>query len=438
MSSMNQCIIGITYLFIIYLITYTIYLFIITIIENVNHAKYLKRQKLSNRLKDDYYIPVSILLTTSNDEKIIVEKVKELLSLKYKSYEIIIIDSNSKDKTCEKLIKQLELQKIDRPIRKVIKTKEITEIYQTIEQGKRITLLKKEDGGKADAINAGINAASYPYLISIDTSFSWPTNILENLFSPILENDNVVACSGITEIGKIKRRKNDQYNYCFPKNYLEAGQVLEYSKASFLTKEKELDLVGLKSLTLLKKDAVLAVLGHDPNSTGENFELIGKIKESYALQKEECNLKCAPNAVCFIETQKNMGDIQKTREMWQQSLIQNKARRKKEKKQHHNKLLYWVFLWYELYAPFIKGIGFISTLVACILHLINVHQVLLFFLSYLIVTGTLAAYTLEENLQGSETKIGTFQLIYSALIERTILSIGTFFPKLTALFRSKK
>ena len=162
--------------------------------------KHRNYRKLSNRLNDDYYVPISILVPAHNEELTVVATVKSLLELHYRLYEIIVIDDGSTDNTAKELIEHFHMKKINRPVRKQIKTKSLTEIYEADEYKVKLTLVRKENGGKADALNVGINMSECTYFMSLDADSMLQDDSLENIAKPILEDERIIACGGVVRI----------------------------------------------------------------------------------------------------------------------------------------------------------------------------------------------------------------------------------------------
>lgn len=272
----------VNFFFVLYLIGYSTYLFLSATVGSAILYKYRNYRKLSNRLKHEYYVPISILVPAYNEELTVVETVKSLLELDYKLYEVIVVDDGSTDKTKEVLIDFFHMTKINRPIQKQLKSKEIKEIYETVNQRIKVTLLVKENGGKADALNAGINAANFPYFTCMDADSMLQKDSLENIVRPILSDDRIVACGGIVRIANgLKLEEGYVNEYHLPKNILTSMQVLEYDR-SFLASRILFDqfngnLIISGAFGLFKKDIVIAAGGYDADTVGEDFELVIKL-----------------------------------------------------------------------------------------------------------------------------------------------------------------
>lgn len=121
---------------------------------------------------------------------------KSLLALDYQLYEIIVVDDGSKDKTSQSLIEAFGMQQIRQPIQRRIACQPEEFIYTTLDQKVPLTLIRKKNGGKADALNMGINASRYPYFICMDADSVLQYNSLREIVRPVLEDDNVVAVGG--------------------------------------------------------------------------------------------------------------------------------------------------------------------------------------------------------------------------------------------------
>lgn len=402
-------------IFIIYCIYLSITFLIQTLKELSSLSKSKKQVTLKNKLNHSYYVPLSILVATHNNEDSIIDSVSSLLDLNYKLYEIIVIDDNSTDQTVEHLIKEFHLKKIKRPIRNQLKTKNVKEVYQTINSNIKITLLKKEHGGKADAFNVGINVSSYPYFTCIDSNYLVEENTIENLASPILEEDKVVMSQKLVRVGSIEL-KNKNLKYNFPKSFLEKGQVLEYDKIA-QNNQKE-----LPSFVIFKKDIVLASLGFDSNCIGENFELIKKIKHNSQNKEKKAVFKYQPHAIASIKVSSKLSEFVSTRRKYTKGLLQIKS-----------KFLYFVNL--------LKLLGFINLVMCCYLQFIDTKLVLLFLGSSLLFYGCLSYCNFIIKLTFENVKISLLDIlktISASLIEVVILNPLIFFANITYFFKKKE
>ena len=423
--------INITFLFILYLIATSFYLMIATIRESFALRKFQKQQRFSNRLNHDYLIPVSIILATHNDGKKAVATVRSLLSLNYKLYEIVIVDDQSNDNTVSHLIESFHLKAVEKPIRRQLQTKDVLEVYQTQNEKVKITLLKKEHGGFADTFNVGINTADYPYFICMNTNFSLSGDSLQNLVLPILEDEHVVACTGIVRIGKMKEEKKG-FRFMLPKGILRKAQVLEYNRFAFLSKQHNEDF-GLPSFVLFQKKLIIYILGFDEDAVGENFELIRKIKEYSLVQQDDFVIKNAPNAVAFLSVPKSIFGFIRQRMNWNHGLSKNMLRYKKD--------VSFRCSVHEFYLPFIELIGIVAMIFTALLQLVDLSFIGLFIGSYILFCALLSLSIFLLKLWTEKTSLSFVDFIntfIASIVEVSVLKILSYMAKLLSFFGKDK
>ena len=126
--------------------------------------KYLSKNKFTDYrilAKSPFAPSVSILAPAYNEGKTIVENVRSLLSIYYSNLEVIIINDGSKDDCLEQLIKAYDLYKVEQFVHQQIPTKDIRGIYKSKQSVyHKLIVVDKVNGGKADALNVGINISS--------------------------------------------------------------------------------------------------------------------------------------------------------------------------------------------------------------------------------------------------------------------------------------
>jgi len=188
--------------FLIYLLLYASYLFASVTVGGFRLYKLEKMAQIKNELKHEFYFPVSILVPAYNEEVTIIDSVESLLNLKYRLYEIIVIDDGSADRTTELMVDHFQMKKVSRPIRRMVDCEMQEAIYECRVKNIKITLIRKKNGGKGDALNMGINAAEYPYFLCMDADSMLQSDSIERIVQPIMEDDDVVAVGGLIRIAQ--------------------------------------------------------------------------------------------------------------------------------------------------------------------------------------------------------------------------------------------
>ncbi len=382
---------GVGYFFIAYLIGYSTFLFLSVLVGSVDLYKRDRQEKLKSILPTDYYLPISIIVPAHNEEVTVVDTVRSLLSLEYHVYEIIVVDDGSTDKTAEVLAKAFDMHLIHRPIRRRINCQHEEYVYETRSQKVPLTLIRKKNGGKADSLNMGINAANYPYFICMDADSVLQYDSLRHIAQPVLENGNVVAVGGLVRISNDVELENGRVTrYRLPRNILAFMQVLEYDR-SFLASRILFDhfngsLIISGAFGLFKKDTVIAAGGYDSSTMGEDMELVVKLHEYCTLNHIDYAIRYTTDAVCWTQVPERLSDLFKQRRRWHLGLFQSLFKHRVMFSNHRfgavSFISYLYFLIYELLSPFIEIFGVFTMALAWCFDLINVPFMLLFFLIY--------------------------------------------------------
>ena len=386
------------YFFIAYLIGYSTFLFLSVIVGSLDLYKRNRQEKFKSILPTDYYLPISIIVPAHNEEITVVDTVRSLLALDYRSYEIIVVDDGSSDATSEVLAEAFDMHVVHRPIRRRIECRREECVYETSAQKVPLTLIRKENGGKADALNMGINASTFPYFICMDADSVLQYDSLRRIAQPVLEDGKVVAVGGIVRISNDVELENGRVKrYRLPRSILAFMQVLEYDR-SFLASRILFDrfngsLIISGAFGLFKKDTVIAVGGYDNKTMGEDMELVVKLHEYCTINGIDYAIRYATDAICWTQVPERLRDLCKQRKRWQLGLFQSMYKHRIMFCNYRfgavSYVSYIYFLIYELLSPFIEVFGVFTMVLAWWCDLINVPFMLLFFLIYAVFGGVL-------------------------------------------------
>ena len=390
-DSVKLLLTGVGYFFIAYLIGYSTFLFLSVIVGSLNLYKHHRQEQFKSILPSDYYVPISIIVPAYNEEITVVDTVRSLLTLEYRAYEIIVVDDGSKDRTSEVLAKAFDMHLVHRPIRRQVDCQREEFIYETRAQKVPLTLIRKKNGGKADTLNMGINAANFPYFICMDADSVLQYDSLRRIVLPVLADGNVVAVGGIVRISNDVELENGRVQrYRLPRNILAFMQVLEYDR-SFLASRILFDrfngsLIISGAFGLFKKSTVIAVGGYDRKTLGEDMELVVKLHEYCTSNSIPYSIRYASDAICWTQAPERMRDLCKQRRRWHLGLFQSMYKHRTMFSNHRfgavSFVSYLYFLIYELLSPFIEIFGVCTMALAWWFDLINVPFMVLFFLIY--------------------------------------------------------
>lgn len=220
--------------FVAYMIGYASFLFLSVTVGSSALYGAKRRNALKNELRGEYYVPVSIIVPAHNESVTIESTVRSLLALDYRTYEIIVVDDGSTDDTAQILRDAFRMFRINRPIQRRLRCQQVEAVYETRAWKTPITLIQKRNGGKADALNMGINASRYPYFLCMDADSVLQRDSLEKIVRPVLEDDRVVAVGGaVRPCNGAEIEDGAVVRYRMPNKLLPCMQVLEYDR-SFL------------------------------------------------------------------------------------------------------------------------------------------------------------------------------------------------------------
>lgn len=429
--------------FFFYMFIYALVVFFNTLCAALNLDELFKKRKYINRdiiANRNNYIPISIIVPAFNEDVTILSTIESLRTLDYPELEIIVVNDGSKDNTCEKVINHYNLKKVIRPIRKQVQSKNEIDIYEN-NDNIRITLVDKENGGKSDALNMGINISRYPLFICLDADSVLQHDSLKKIVVPFLESDQVVAVGGnikvanqvvITEgkIVKIKRIKNPIVIF----------QIIEYFRV-FLTSRVAFNhfnanLIISGAFGIYRKKAVIGVGGYSRETVGEDMDLVVKLHSFFKKNSIPYRITYVPEAICWSQVPEKLSMLKSQRKRWHvgmgQALRAHRFMLFKPSYGIVGMIAYPYFLIFEYITPLLEIIGITTIAISFMLKLINIK----FFLSYLlfyIIYNIVASFVaiLLENYMFSEnmSKVLMIKLMIFSLFE----CLG--FRQLCSIFR---
>jgi len=382
-------------------------LFLVSLMEVVRFVRRTFFSDYQQILKSEMTLPISIVVPAHNEERGIVDTVRSLLQLNYGEFEVLVVNDGSKDGTLEQLVRAFNLRTTDRIYRRTLPTQKVRGIYASLEVP-NLTVVDKEQGGKSDALNAGINLSRYPLFCSVDADSVIEENALLRVVKPFMEHpEEMVAVGGIVRIiNGCEVRDGRVVKIGLPRRVLPVFQVVEYLRA-FLS--GRIGWSVLRSLLIIsgafglyKKSEVIAVGGYDSNTDTEDLELVVKLHEGLKKRKVKYRIVFVPDPVCWTEVPEKFKTLLMQRNRWHRGLLQSF-------RLHWRMLLnpkYGVigtlalpyFLLFEMLGPFVEVLGYLSVILAWLLGILNMEFFLLFLLVAVFygVFLSIAAVLLEE------------------------------------------
>ena len=369
--------------------------------------------------------PISILLPGYNEEAGIVESVRSLLSLRYPQFELIVINNGSTDDTLDRLREAFELVPIHRAMRDSIQTAPVRGTYVGRHHTELI-VIDKVNGGKADALNSGLGAASHPYVCCVDADAILEPDALLLVAKPILDDPElVVATGGIVRIVNGCRVENGRITEVrLPSSRLATLQVIEYFRAFLIGRIGWSRIGSLIIISgafgLFRRSVVEAVGGWWTGTVGEDAELVVRIHRYLRAQDEPYRIVFVPDPVCWTEVPEDFGTLSRQRRRWQRGLGETLWRHRvvlsRPRYGTVGLLAFPYFLVFEFLGPVIEVLGFAVVVVAPLTGRAS-YTFLVAFLVVSILLGTLlstASLALEEmGLRRHRTRDVFRMLVFS-------------------------
>lgn len=350
--------------------------------------------------------PVTLIAPAYNEEATCVEAVRSLLTLEYPEYEILVVNDGSKDRTLEALAAAYDLIPAVRLPTASIATAAVRGVYRSRHYA-NLWVIDKENGGKADALNVGINHCRTPYFCGMDADTLLERDALARAIRPFLENRHTVAAGGIIRIVNGCTVKYGAVTAVrLPKNKTAAMQVLEYLRA-FLSARmgwSALDsmLIISGAFGVFRRSAVVEVGGYYTDTVGEDMELVVRLHRHFLEKKQPYRIAFVPDPVAWTECPEDLKVLGRQRDRWQRGLYQTLARHKvmmlNPRYGRIGMLAFPYFFFLEMLGPVVEVAGYFTFALAFIVGRYDgVHAAA--FMSVAIVFGianSIAAVGLEE------------------------------------------
>lgn len=272
--------------------------------------------------------PVSILVPAYNEEAGIVPSIRSLLSINYPEYEIVVINDGSKDNTLKTVIESLDMIKIEKAVRKQVSSNEIIQVYRS-KIYENLIVVDKMNGGKADALNAGINVATYPYFCSLDGDSIIERDAFAKVMKPIIDSkQEVIAVGGSVRIANgCKIERGEVMNVALSKRPLVVMQVIEYLRAFLMGRiglsRHNLLLIISGAFGVFHRDSVVKVGGYRTNTVGEDMDLVVRLHGWTREEKSGKRIVYVPDPVCWTEAPESTKILRRQRSRWHRGLFES-------------------------------------------------------------------------------------------------------------------
>jgi cellulose synthase/poly-beta-1,6-N-acetylglucosamine synthase-like glycosyltransferase len=334
--------------FLFYFLLYNTYTLSLVVLS----ARQVRRRVAGHFVEDldlidegDLTKPLTMIVPAFNEEVTIVDSVTNLVQCDYPRHEVVVVNDGSGDRTLERLQQAFHLRRTDIPYRDAIATAPVRGMYEAtipLPPGLiRLVVIDKENGGKADALNAGINASIAPYFVSLDADSILDQRALKELMRIVQEDPRVVAVGGQVAIANGCTIQNSRVvRVGVPARSLARFQMVEYLR-SFTTGRTALDrmdaiLILSGVFAVFEKESVIRAggyltpfvrhriteeyVGKGVGTVCEDMEIVVRLHRYVRDKLQGRRIAFLPHPVAWTEVPETLESLRKQRGRWYRGL----------------------------------------------------------------------------------------------------------------------
>jgi cellulose synthase/poly-beta-1,6-N-acetylglucosamine synthase-like glycosyltransferase len=370
------------------------------------YSRRIKTLDLEDLLATAGAPPITLVAPAYNEAATCVEATRSLLTLNYAEYEILVVNDGSTDATLRTLTEEFELEPAPRAPTATLPSRPVRGTYHS-RRHPNLWVLDKENGGKADTLNAGLNFCRTPLFCAMDADSLLEREALTRIVRPFLEDSTTVAAGGIIRIvNGCRVTAGTVTEVRLPRSWLARFQVLEYLRA-FLAGRMgwsalHATLIISGAFGLFRRQAVVDIGGYATDTVGEDMELVVRLHRWFRERRLPYRIEFVPDPVAWTECPETLRVLGRQRDRWQRGLAETLVR-------HRAMLLnprygvvglvaYPYFFFLEMCGAAVEVAGYVTFALAVVLHRANASYVVAF-LMVAIVLGialSIAAVGLEE------------------------------------------
>ena len=413
---------------------------------SLRRSRYRERYaRIEDMLSTRMAPPVSIVIPAYNEEAGIVDSIRSMSIVRYPRLELVVVNDGSTDSTLETLIEAFELEQVRIPYRPDLDTAKIRGIYRG-RSGVEMTVIDKENGGRADALNAGINAARYPYILCTDADVILDADCLIRAMQRVVEDrERTVAVGGnVRPLNGSRVELGHLIRATVPKRLVPRMQVLEYLRSFLSSRPAWSRMNALPNVSgafgIWKRSSVVAVGGFTSGHMGEDMDLTMRLHRHHLHKRIPYRIVYEPSAVIWTEVPETLRVLKRQRIRWHRGLMQA-VRDFKPITFNPRYGKVGMFTWpgmvlFEYVAPIVEFVGWLVIPTALLVDALNTVSLLwLSLLAYgMGLMNSLVALLLDEHYGYFNKPSDTSRLIVLALIENLGLRQITVLWRIRALF----
>ena len=408
MNYFIDTVLALQWFFLFYFIAVSSGYLMLNVLSFFSMRRYLDSSILGDlpRAYSDFKPPISLLVPAYNEESTIVASIHSLLQLSYYEYEIIVINDGSKDGTLAALQREFDLIPFAEAYWQKLPTKPERGIWRSMRHP-NLRVIDKENGGKADALNVGINAARYPLFCAVDADSILQRDSLQLIVNPFIEDARTIAAGGtIRVVNGCEVSKGFLVSIGLPRKMLALFQIVEYLRAFLFGRlgwsPINAMLVISGAFGLFRKASVIEAGGYRTDTVGEDMELVMRLHRLHREKGIPYRIVFVPNPLCWTEVPETLRVLKSQRVRWQrglsESLVMNIGLLFDRRGGWVGWLAFPFTVLFEWFGPVIEVCGYLFMILGFIFGIISLPAFLIFTLVAVVlgILLSISALMLEE------------------------------------------
>ena len=401
-------ILAVNYVVLVYFLainSFYMFLYAASFLEISDYARREIFSGLSDLFASNYAPPVSLIVPAYNEEATISASVRSFLALQYPLFEVVVVNDGSKDSTLDVLKKEFDLRHSDQPVRIQLDTQPIRAVYTSASE--RLVVIDKGNGGKADALNAGICAANYPLVCCIDADIILEEDALLRVARPIIESRDVVAVGGIVRVANGCEVESGRVTEIrTSRKALPNFQIVEYLRAFLAGRTGWGVLNSLLIISgafgMFRRQDLIDIGGYAHDTVGEDMEVVTRMHRILREKRRRYRISFVPDPVAWTEVPATVRVLRRQRDRWHRGLMdvlwRNRRMLMNPRYGTVGLLAMPYFVFFEFLGPVVELIGYTAFILGLALGVLNAPFALAFFIVAvgLGVLLSVAAVLLEE------------------------------------------
>jgi cellulose synthase/poly-beta-1,6-N-acetylglucosamine synthase-like glycosyltransferase len=376
--------------FLLYFIAINCGYLLLNLIALATMKRYLDEHALDKlpRPYSELEPPISLLVPAYNEEVTIAASLRSILQLEYPEFEVVVINDGSRDATLAVLIEEFRMVPFPQAYRRLLGCKPVRGIYRST-TFPNLTLIDKENGGKADGLNAGINAARFPLFCAVDADSILQRDSLWRVVEPFLEDPTMIASGGTVRIANGCRVESGFLTEVgLPKTLLPMFQIIEYLRAFLFGRlgwtAFNAVLVISGAFGVFRRESVIEAGGYRSDCMGEDMELVVRLHRLHRAARKPYRISFVPDPICWTEAPESLKVLKSQRIRWQRGLSESLAMNRRLLFHRHGGAPGWLampfMLLFEWLSPLIELTGYAFMIAGFALGMVQLQILALFFL----------------------------------------------------------